>query len=1242
MGDRSSRRSARSVKSNAAKHRRPSPRRTLRLESLEERLAPAGLAPVAMDDAFEVTTALDQDPAITITLPVLNNDTLPGAAMSLAITQFPEHGTVTVADHSLFDEPFDFTRFDDESSLLGDGHASALTGVVDEHGQLKLKVATYGSSGGIGGVPNNGDPGWGDYALYIRIGASDFSNFDPQVFDFEFRDRLAPYKVDAYNLPRLAPGTPFIAWIDNTVGNGTPDTFMAQVGELEFQYVPEPGYHGTDTFRYTIIDEDGRVSNEAIVTVTYLNQAPLIWYDSGYATTKDTPIVIDFLSSAEDVDGIIDPNSVALVVGPSEGTIERQETEYGPIYLYTPHADALNLDTIQFTVRDNSGSVSNVGTITIYIVDGDPANQPPTIGNVNVETPLNTAVVLDPLSFASDADGTVDLTSLAIAEGPEHGSAVVQASPSGLVILYTPDANYAGDDFFYYTVRDNKGAISAQGIASIFVGNHPPEVVGDSAYTAINSSVSIEVLANDFDPGGTFDPASLAIATNPRHGTAIVQHTPTGPVILFTPASRYFGDDIFFYSIRDNSGILAGRASVAIFVQQMAYPDEAATTSNTPVVIDVLANDYAYPGALVPATLLVTSGPSRGSIRFEDTDSGRVVVYTPAASISTNLVVDDPIDRDDGNYSAGHLSLREAIKLANDTGYYDTITYTVSDDEGVVSNPGVVTIHVAAQATTITFAASLTARGSRTLTLSQAGDTSEGNSALAIKGPISIVGPAGAKRITLAGPGSAGDLRLFVVTPGGELTMKNLTLASGASDSHGGALFVAGNAKATLTNVAFANHFAYDKGGAIFNFGELTITNGQFTGNEAFQGGAIANYGTLSMTGGSFSSNHAEQGGAVDIEFGLVAFAGVSFTKNIADDRGGGIFNAGDLSLSQVTLTDNRAVEGAGVFNLGGAMIDASTISRNRADQGGGIKNGSGAFVAVPGREIAGRLTVTNSFVKGNSARLGAGLYNVGYVTATGGAIANNRATKGGGIFATESGAIDGAASVSLSGIAITGNRAGQGAGLYVDLGTVAIGNSLFHGNIAIAQGGAIYNDSGLSLLNVTLAANSAKRGGGLYNAAGIATIANTTISGNSAMRGGGIYNDVGFVSLVSTIVAGNRGGLQASDIAGPTPISKTSSHHNLIGRGGSGGLLDGELENQVGANPLLAVLGSYGGPVKTFALLPGSAAIDRGYGDEADARGLGRVAHARHRLVRKPRLHAHNPGRQRPIGAATQPSRVP
>ena len=154
-------------------------------------------------------------------------------------------------------------------------------------------------------------------------------------------------------------------------------------------------------------------------------------------------------------------------------------------------------------------------------------------------------------------------------------------------------------------------------------------------------------------------------------------------------------------------------------------------------------------------------------------------------------------------------------------------------------------------------------------------------------------------------------------------------------------------------------------------------------------------------------------------------------------------------------------------------------------------------------------------------------------------------------------------------------------------------------GNITSFYGGGGLDNSGSAYLtDCTLSSSYARYGGGLQNS-GAAYLTNCTISGNYAYSGGGIDNAGGTITLTNTIVAANS----SSDIQG-----QVSGSNNLIGTGGSGGLVNGQDGNLVGvADPLLAPLGNYGGPTQTVALLPGSPAIGAGIavsGVTTDQRG--------------------------------------
>ncbi len=235
-------------------------------------------------------------------------------------------------------------------------------------------------------------------------------------------------------------------------------------------------------------------------------------------------------------------------------------------------------------------------------------------------------------------------------------------------------------------------------------------------------------------------------------------------------------------------------------------------------------------------------------------------------------------------------------------------------------------------------------------------------------------------------------------------------------------------------------------------------------------------------------------------------------------------------------------------------------------------------------------------------------LYDPGTTTITGPAagvtISANNASR---VFAVLSGA-----AADFSRLTITGGNAagfGSGGGI-INIGTLSLTDCTVSGNTS-PTGGGISNYGYLSLTNCTVSGNSALVGGGIWDVVSV-TLTNCTVSGNTATNsGGGLYSDGGLFTLTNTIVAGNTAaGGSPSDIqVRGTTVTGTN---NLIGTGGSGGLVDGVDGNIVGvANPGLSALGNFGGPVQTIALLFGSPAINAGTSAGApttDARGKGRV----------------------------------
>ncbi|MGO9914062.1 MAG: choice-of-anchor Q domain-containing protein [Isosphaeraceae bacterium] len=451
---------------------------------------------------------------------------------------------------------------------------------------------------------------------------------------------------------------------------------------------------------------------------------------------------------------------------------------------------------------------------------------------------------------------------------------------------------------------------------------------------------------------------------------------------------------------------------------------------------------------------------------------------------------------------------------------------------------------------------------------------------------VAIAGP-GASQVTISGNNAIG---VVMVTAGTKATLSGITITAGSAANGGGVDNQGGNL--TLMSAAVSFNTSSNDGGGIENAagGTLSVINSQIASNSSLQGGGgISNEsgGTLSLAGATISGNAAASGGGV-LNQGTLSITGTTFSGNSATVGGGGLSSVSStpVAIQSSTFTGNSAPEGGGIYATGTLTVTASMISGNSATgPGGGIAS-------------TGSLTVANTTLTGNTATgAGGGIDGLGALALNQSTVSANKAGSGGGI------AIGNQATGTITDSNLTGNSATTLGGGVFNLGALTVTRSTFSTN-AGPTGGAIYNSGvgALGLTNSTLANNTAATAGaGIYNLAGL-TAVNTTIADNSvtAGSGGGLDAVAGIANLYNTIVALNTHGVgvtqAADDIVGSPVTVATSSAYNLVGAGGSGGIINGNNGNLVGvANPGLGPLANNGGPMQTIALLAGSPAIDAG-----------------------------------------------
>ncbi len=349
-----------------------------------------------------------------------------------------------------------------------------------------------------------------------------------------------------------------------------------------------------------------------------------------------------------------------------------------------------------------------------------------------------------------------------------------------------------------------------------------------------------------------------------------------------------------------------------------------------------------------------------------------------------------------------------------------------------------------------------------------------------------------------------------------------------------------------------------------------TIRNGRCNGScatDANNGGGMYNAGTATLTNVTFSGNLADFGGGMYNNSSSPTLTNVTFSGNSATSGGGGgMYNDNsNPTLTNVTFSANSATmpssNGGGMYNNNSSpTLTNVTFSANSAqDSGGGMYNENSSP------------TLTNVTFSANSTDFGGGMYNE-----------NSNPT--------------------LTNVTFSANSARfSGGGMYNENSNPTLTNVTFSANSArFDDGGGMYNySSSPTLTNVTFSANSTgfDSGGGMYNYYySNPTLTNVTFSANSAGfgDGGGMFNDnSSSPTLTNVIIANSTGGGDCYNNGGT--LNAASANNLIEDVFNTCGLTDGSNGNIVGQDPMLGALANNGGFTQTFALQTGSPAIDAG-----------------------------------------------
>ena len=343
-------------------------------------------------------------------------------------------------------------------------------------------------------------------------------------------------------------------------GSATVDT-----ADNRITYTPSANYHGPDSFSYRVQDGGGLTADATVaVTVKGVNDAPEFVAATAERSVPESAqpgANVGVPVTANDVDGDllgyrlqgapefeIDEDTGQIQVAPGV-TLDRERT---PSYEVT------------VTASDGKGGTDSI-TVTINVSN---VPEPPTAVNDTARTAEDQSVRIDVLDNDTDPDTERAALTVSVLRDPLDGTARVE---SDRTITYTPNANFAGENSFTYSVSD--GSLSDAGSVTVTV-----EAVNDApAFPAATAARSVPESAEADDNVG-----------------APVAATDIDNAML---TYRLSGADASSFDIDSDGQITVGMGVTFA----AAMKDEYAVT--------VEASDRAFASATVEVTITVTAGP---------------------------------------------------------------------------------------------------------------------------------------------------------------------------------------------------------------------------------------------------------------------------------------------------------------------------------------------------------------------------------------------------------------------------------------------------------------------------------------------------------------------------------------------------------------------------------------------------------------------------------------------------------
>lgn len=339
-----------------------------------------------------------------------------------------------------------------------------------------------------------------------------------------------------------------------------------------FNYTPNAGYFGPDTFTYKTNDgyEDGGTA-----TVTLRMDRPPTAADDSYTIRQNTTLEVlmpGVLGNDSDIDTPLFGDTLysQLVTSPTHGSLTLASNGY---IQYVPALGFVGTDS--FTYQVNDGMLAgNIAQVTIN-VKGAPVALPDTYSTLGTMISVGAAQGV----LANDTTPNMSPLSAQLVSNPLNGS--LSFNPDGS-FTYVATSSFHGVDYFTYIAKDSLYSSDVTQVTlNVFNSNLPPIAVNDAFSVASGVPTTIPsrgVLTNDTDPDGPASALTATLVNGPQFGSLLLL---ADGGFVYTPNAIYNGFDSFTYQASDSQAL----SNVATVTLTVGVPPPPPTNPNQRIVL---------------------------------------------------------------------------------------------------------------------------------------------------------------------------------------------------------------------------------------------------------------------------------------------------------------------------------------------------------------------------------------------------------------------------------------------------------------------------------------------------------------------------------------------------------------------------------------------------------------------------------------------------------------------------------